>query len=45
MLDSEVDEAVAAANAHDGTRGRGLNGHISNALEQQSEHEVIKNAV
>ena len=33
---AEVDEAVAdAAKANDGTRGRGANGHITNALNEE----------
>ncbi|EMC94139.1 hypothetical protein BAUCODRAFT_36608 [Baudoinia panamericana UAMH 10762] len=44
---AEVEDAVAASEAQqDGTRGRGANGHITNALAaQQKEDEVVKNAV
>lgn len=41
---TEVDAAVEASQ-HDGTGGRGLNGHISNALEEQRDSTVIRNAV
>lgn len=35
-MSAEVDEAVAdAAKANDGTRGRGANGHITNALNEE----------
>ncbi|KXT14077.1 hypothetical protein AC579_789 [Pseudocercospora musae] len=36
---AEVDEAVANAEK-DGTRGRGLNGHISNALKEEQEKSL-----
>lgn len=45
---AEVDEAVAAAGREgvDGTRGRGTNGHIGNALKAEHEKDqVLKNAV
>lgn len=43
---AEVDEAVAAADTNDGTGGRGFNGHITNALdEQQKKGDVMRNAV
>jgi len=44
----EVDEAVAAQEQQqqDGTRGRGANGHITNALkEEQKKDEALKSAV
>ncbi|QIX01782.1 hypothetical protein AMS68_007299 [Peltaster fructicola] len=40
---AEVDEAVAAR--HDGTGGRGANGHITTQLEAQRDQDVMKNAV
>ncbi|KXS94085.1 hypothetical protein AC578_10518 [Pseudocercospora eumusae] len=36
---AEVDEAVANAEG-DGTRGRGFNGHISNALKEEQEKSL-----
>lgn len=41
-----MDEAVEAARK-DGTGGRGANGHISKALEQEQgkSEEVLRNAV
>lgn len=40
----EVDEAVAAAQT-DGTGGRGVNGHITTALEEQhKKDEELRNA-
>jgi hypothetical protein len=45
ICDVEVDEAVAAAQ-HDGTGGRGANGHITNALqEEQKKDGALRNAV
>ena len=42
---AEVDEAVAAEE-RDGTGGRGANGHITKALEdEQHKDEELKNAV
>lgn len=41
---TEVDERVAAAHA-DGTGGRGANGHITSALEEQHrKDEEFRNA-
>lgn len=36
---TEVDEAVAAAGSHDGTGGRGANGHISQALDKEHKKQ------
>lgn len=36
LSDAEVDEAVAAQQ-QDGTGGRGANGHISRALEEEQK--------
>lgn len=35
---SDVDEAVAQAQGHDGTGGRGANGDITRALKEEHEN-------